>query len=274
MMERVFFWITWGVISFWALKTFYFSFAKEKIERLRKAALGFHLAILILAFLPWLPPALGGTSGLMLTLTGNMLAILFLALIILSSILFFTKKPFLMKVAAGLTFTNTFILFALMYSLRLTTFTLTLYDLAPIIAFLVLLICNVTVLLLWQQLQLKEKGVKSRPSKSVRAVIIAGVSILIVLGLFMFRSQVDNGQGGINHVSQLAEVQSFKKAVEENGRSKFAITVDRQDRSHSVIKVFESFPDHITTFNWYRVDNKTGKIEKLDIATDTWHGVK
>lgn len=274
MMERVFFWITWGVISFWALKTFYFSFAKEKIERLRKAALGFHLAILILAFLPWLPPALGGTSGLMLTLTGNMLAILFLALIILSSILFFTKKPFLMKVAAGLTFTNTFILFALMYSLRSTPFTLTLYDLAPIIAFLVLLICDVTVLLLWQQMQLKEKGVKKKTPKVNRIIIFVSIAIFTLLGLFVFGIKGDNGQKGINLVLQLQEVQEFKKAVEENGRSKFSIAVDRQDEPYSVIKVFEAFPDHITTFNWYRVDNKARKIEKLDIATDTWHGVK
>src|SRR3990167_10879612 len=87
IMETVFFWIAWGIISFWALKTFYFSFSKEKIERLRKAALGFHLAIFVLIFLPWLPPALGGVSGLTLAFTGNMLATLFLVLIILSTIL-------------------------------------------------------------------------------------------------------------------------------------------------------------------------------------------
>lgn len=273
-METALFWIIWGIISFWALKTFYFSFSKEKIEQLQKAALGFHLAVLILTFLPWLPPTLGNASGLTLALTGNMLAILFLVLTILSAILFLTKGSSLMKIAAGFTFTNTFILFALMYSLRPTTFTLTLYDVAPTISFLVLLICDVAVLLLWQQLQLKKKGLKSRSPKLGRAVIFAGVAILMVLGSVLYSLQVDNGQEEVTLVSQLEEVQEFKKAVEENGRSKFAIAVDRQDESYSVIKVFESFPDHITTFNWYRVDNQTRKIEKLDIATDTWNEVE
>lgn len=273
-METAFFWITWGIISFWTFKTFYFSFSKEKIEQLRKTALGFHLAILILTFLPWLPPALGSASGLTLALTGNMLAILFLVLITLSTILFFTKDPFRMKVAAGMTFTNTFVLFALMYSLRSTTFSLTFYDAAPIIAILVLLICDVAVLLLWQQMQLREKKLKRRFSKLGRTVIFTSVAILIVLGLFMFHSQVGNEQERIKLVSQLAEVQDFNRAVEENGRSKFEIAVDHQDKSYSVIRVFESFPDHITTFNWYRVDNKTRKIEKQDISTDTWIEVK
>ena len=178
-MEIAFFWIAWGIISFWALKTFYFSFSKEKIERLRKAALGFHLAIFVLIFLPWLPPALGGASGLTLAFTGNMLAALFLALIILSTILFLTREAFLMKVAVGITIVNTFILFTLMYSLRSTTFTLTPYDIAPIIAALFLLICDVTVLLLWQQLQLREKNLKTKSPQLSRIVIFISISILL-----------------------------------------------------------------------------------------------
>lgn len=272
-MEAFFFWIAWGVISFWALKTFYFSFSKEKIERLRKVALGFHLAILILAFLPWLPPELGSASSLTLALTGNMLAILFLVLVTLSTILFFTKDPFHMKVAAGMTFTNTFVLFTLMYSLRSTTFTLTFYDIAPIMTILILLICDVAVLLLWQQLQLREKGVKRKTHDTNRIIIFVSVIILIILGLFMFSFKENNGPEGIKLVPQLQEVQEFKKAVEENSRSKFGITEDHQEGQYSIIKVFESFPDHITTFNWYRVNNKTGKIEKQDIATGTWEEI-
>lgn len=107
-----------------------------------------------------------------------------------------------------------------------------------------------------------------------RAVIFTGVTILIVLGFVLFRPQVDNGQNAIPLISQLSEVQDFKKAVEEHGRSKFGIAVDHQEGPYSVIKVFESFPDHITTFNWYRVGNKTAKVEKLDIATDTWNEAK
>ncbi|OGE31170.1 hypothetical protein A3C59_04150 [Candidatus Daviesbacteria bacterium RIFCSPHIGHO2_02_FULL_36_13] len=273
-METVFFWIAWGIISFWALKTFYFSFSKEKIERLRKAALGFHLAIFVLIFLPWLPPALGGVSGLTLAFTGNMLATLFLVLIILSTILFFTKEAFFMKVAAGVTIVNTFVLFILMYSLRSTTFTLTPYDIAPIIAVLLLLVCDVVVLLLWQQLQLQDKSLRNKPHKLHRVVIFTLIAIFIVLGFLIFRSQERNEEREINAVLQLSEVQDFKKAVEENGKSKFAVTTDRQEGPYSIIKVFESFPDHITTFNWYKVKGKTGKVFRQDIATDTWEEVK
>lgn len=161
-METALFWIAWGAISFWVLRTFYFSFSKEKIERLRKAALGFHLAVFILIFLPWLPPTLGGLSGLAFALSGNMLAVLFLLLIALSAIFFLIRDTTLMKVALGITIFNTLALFILMYSLRPTTFTLTFYDIAPILAVLLLLVCDVTVLLLWQQLQLKDKKLKRK----------------------------------------------------------------------------------------------------------------
>ena len=168
-METAFFWFAWGLISFWALKTFYYSFSKEKLNRLRKAALGINLAVFILAFLPWLPaspaggpPSLGGTNGLTLALQGNVLAVLFLIFLIISIVLFLTKTPSNLKLAALATITNTFILFILMYQLRPGTFVLTLYDIAPIIAVMFLLVGDLVVMLLWQQLQLNERKGKRR----------------------------------------------------------------------------------------------------------------
>lgn len=156
-METVIFWIAWGIISFWALKTFYFSFSKEKLERLRKAALGINLAVLVLTFLPWLASSLSGKSGITLAMEGNILAVLFLIFLIISIVLFLTKSQSNLKIAAFVTVANTFVLFVLMYQLRPDTFVLTLYDIAPIIAVLLLLVSDVAVLLLWQQLQLKRK---------------------------------------------------------------------------------------------------------------------
>lgn len=161
-METGLFWILWGFISFWALKTFYYSFSKEKLDRLRKAVLGINLAVLILTFLPWLPPALSEKSGFALALEGNVLTLLFIILLLTSIVLFLTKEPSLLKFASGATVTNTFVLFILMMQLRPGTFVLTLYDIAPIVAAMMLLVSNVVVLLLWQQLQLKEKGGKKR----------------------------------------------------------------------------------------------------------------
>lgn len=161
-METTVFWIAWGIISFWALKTFYYSFSKEKIVRLRKTALGINLAVLVLSFLPWLPPSLGGGSGFSLVLQGNVLSVLFVILLLTSTILFLTKEETFLKLAALTTIANTFILFALMYQLRPGTFTLTLFDIAPIIAVMFLLVGDLVVMLLWQQLQLKEKKGKKR----------------------------------------------------------------------------------------------------------------
>lgn len=156
-METVFFWIAWGLISFWALRTFYFSFSKKKLDNLRKAALGIHLAVLILVFLPWLPPSLGGQSGLGLVLEGNLIALLFFVLLVVSLLLFFMKGSMVLKLASVATIVNAFVLFALMMQIRPGTFTLTIFDIAPIIAMLLLLVGDVVVLLLWQQLQLRVK---------------------------------------------------------------------------------------------------------------------
>lgn len=165
-METVVFWIAWGIISFWALKTFYFSFSKEKLERLKKAAFGINLSVLILTFLPWLPEK----SGFILAFEGNVLAVLFFIFLVISIMLFSTasdatpnnKSQSLFKIASVATIANTLILFILMMQVRPKTFTLSLFDIAPIIAVLFLLVNNVMVLLLWQQLQLKLKPGKKR----------------------------------------------------------------------------------------------------------------
>lgn len=72
----------------------------------------------------------------------------------------------------------------------------------------------------------------------------------------------------------LKEVKDFKILVEKNGRSKFGIVVDHQEFPYQVIKVFESFPDHITTFNWYKVDSNTGKIYRQNIPSGKWEEIK
>src|SRR3989344_5170089 len=161
-METAFFWVAWGTISFWAIKTFYYSFSKEKLEGLRKATLGMNLAVLVLTFLPWLPPALGGKSGITFALEGNILAVLFLIFLIVSIILFLTKTPSNLKIGAFATIANTVILFTLMMQIRPGTFILSPFDIAPIIAVLFLLVGNVAVLLLWQQLQIKEREKKKK----------------------------------------------------------------------------------------------------------------
>lgn len=163
-MSTTFFWVAWAVISYWAVKTFYYSFSKDKFDRLRKSAIFINLSVFILAFLPWIPPALGGKSGIMLAWEGNIFAVLYILLIIVSIVLFFSKTPSNYKIASAATIANTFVLFFLMRQLRPGTYTVTRFDIAPIIAVLVLLVGDVVVLLLWQQLQLKSTKKKRKSS--------------------------------------------------------------------------------------------------------------
>lgn len=162
MSETIIFWIAWGIISFWALKTFYYSFSKEKFNSLRKAALGFNLSVLIIYFLPWLPPSLGAKSGVTLSFEGNILAVLLLIFLIASIILLLTKTPSNLKIASSAIIIDTFILFALMMQVRPGTFVLSLFDIAPIAAFILLLTCDAVVLLLWQQLELGDRKGKRK----------------------------------------------------------------------------------------------------------------
>ena len=156
-MVTAFFWISWGLISFWALKTFYYSFSARKLENLRKSALGINAAVLILTFLPWLPSSLGEKSAFTIATEGNGFAVLFLLLLIVPIILLLTKTSSNLKLASSATIINTLMLLAFMMNIRPGTFTLTLFDIAPIVAILFLLVGDVIGLLLWQQLQIKER---------------------------------------------------------------------------------------------------------------------
>lgn len=78
-------------------------------------------------------------------------------------------------------------------------------------------------------------------------------------------------------VEKLTEVQNFKKLVEKAKRSTFGVRIDRTpttEEPYYVAQVYEMFPDHKTTFNWYRVNPKTWIVERQDLVTDTWEKVK
>ncbi|MCL5970151.1 MAG: hypothetical protein M1450_01445 [Patescibacteria group bacterium] len=168
-MEVIFFWFVWGIISFLALKTFYFSYNKEKLKRLRFTALGINLSVLILFFLPWLlvspsggPQSMESKTGWQILLEGHLDLILFFILLLGSIILFLTKEKSYLKIASGFNIINSILIFIIMMRLMPGTFKLTLNDIAPIVAAMMLLVSNVVVLLLWQQLQLKEKRGKRK----------------------------------------------------------------------------------------------------------------
>lgn len=80
----------------------------------------------------------------------------------------------------------------------------------------------------------------------------------------------DEAQKAIDAVAKIQEVQDFKKLVEESSRSKFSIEIGAlptKNMPYYLVQVFEIFPDHQTTFAWYRYDPKSRKVtpdEQID----------
>lgn len=229
-MKTALFWILWGIASFLALKAFYYTFSKEKFESLRKAALSIHVAIFVLSLLPWIPPALGGESALSFVLQGDIPAVLFFSILIISTGLFFRRDILLLKIAASATIVNTFILFIFMYGKHPGSFVLSLYDIAPIIAFLFLLISDVLGVLLWQQMKLQKekKGNDSkgrflqnkidwfqRLSKLKKGIIIAVGILLLFLILAPSRRKPENNKPSVHPAGENSIAGSV---VDQNGK--------------------------------------------------------
>ena len=134
-MTTALFWVTWGIISFWALRKYYFSASNNNLDQLRYIAIAINV------------------TALALTIDKFILAIF----LILSIILLSTKHGLSLKIASLATIFSTFLLFFLMYRQQPNTFTLTTRDFPPIIAILLLLTNSTIVLFLWQQLKLQHK---------------------------------------------------------------------------------------------------------------------
>lgn len=159
MKNQIIFWILWFIISSWTIKTFYFSYQKKKLEGLRLAILSIDLSVLILFFLPWLPYSLGGKTAFQLIQEKNWSVVLFFLMLIISAVLFSTKKAKLFLFATCLHVASSIFIIVIMIWLTRGTYLITIREVAPVVAALLLLIGNVTALLLLHQLQLKEKKI-------------------------------------------------------------------------------------------------------------------
>lgn len=157
-METAISWIVWGIISFWILKTFYFSFKKNKLERLRKTAFGINLLVIITGFLPLLT-SITSQNGFELLSFAHIIAIIFSVGLFVSTGLLLSTQTLNLKIASAATIVNTLAFFGVMYGFRPGTFVLTIYDIVPIVAAFLLLINSVVVLLLWQQLYVKKRKI-------------------------------------------------------------------------------------------------------------------
>lgn len=161
-METAVFWIAWFLSCFWILKTYYFSYDKDKLVKLRLTSFSIDFSVLILFFLPWLSVSRGGLTGIELILRGDIFVIFLGILISCSLVAFMTKDTTVLKIGAMSHCIESVLFIATMIHLSPDTTRLTLQSLTPIFASLLLLIGNIVVLLLWQQVDLKVKKYKRK----------------------------------------------------------------------------------------------------------------
>ena len=90
-------------------------------------------------------------------MAGRGLVILVFGAVLLSAVLLFLSSSAANKAGAGLEGASAMLFIIMMVRLSPGTFALNANSIAPIIASLLLIINFVVVLLLWQQLQLKER---------------------------------------------------------------------------------------------------------------------
>lgn len=151
------FWFAFVVISGWVLRRCYFQNDKALSGRLRIFALIIEAAVIGLFFFPWLPKTLGGNSGWQIILQGNADMILMSLLILLSFASFCTDNSRLLKIGAVSHIVASLLIFEVMIRLMPGTVQLVLRDTAPIIAIFLMVINTLAVLLLWHQLQKRDK---------------------------------------------------------------------------------------------------------------------
>lgn len=90
--------------------------------------------------------------------------------------------------------------------------------------------------------------------------IIVVIFILFLAGVGYFGYQKTNlseSEQTVAKVKSRSEVQDFLKRVPDG-----IVEVDNELDSEYNIHVYEIKDGHTATFNWYRVDKKTGEVKK------------
>lgn len=156
--SKVFFWLSFGLISSLVLRYFYFSKNATLLRRLRLAAAVFIIAVFALLFFPWLPEGRGGPTGWGAIFQGNAPMVILAGLLGFTLVtLFMPGRPLLSKIGVIAHLAAIIFLFGLMIYTYPVTVSLKFRDTAPIFAFLIMLINNVVLLALWHQLQINKK---------------------------------------------------------------------------------------------------------------------
>lgn len=276
MYYTIIFWVVLILISSWILPRFYYERNYKKVVTLRILSFLMEAFAIALVFFPWLPVERGGDSGFDLAMSGDLRVITFLLLIGFAFLFFELNNKVLLKVGAMLHLIASVYFFVLMIMLFPESMKIEMTDMAPIFIVFVLLICNVSVLLLWHQLQ--KKSVKAWLSISMRLAILFVAGLIIFLGVtvgnevakvasenLVGNEIVISEEQAENLIINLPDVIEFK-ALLDSTEKHFSVNVEDWD-SEWAVQVIEIVDDgdgngHSATFAWYTVDKMSGEIEK------------
>ncbi len=160
LFETIFFWTVFLLVMPWVLNNFYVSYREKAVKNLRRGTIGMSVLLLMLFFVPWLSPAKGSLSGWDLLLTGRWDVALYI--VALLSVVTFTvwahENTRILSFAAAFEGIAVVLLFATMIQVNPVIENFTLADFVPITCVFLLMINALFLLLLIQQLQLKQKG--------------------------------------------------------------------------------------------------------------------
>ena len=103
--------------------------------------------------------------------------------------------------------------------------------------------------------------------------LIALILVILTSILFVLNQRSHEEQISTSLVNNLPEFQELKKLIDKNGKSTLNLEITERPTKESpyyIIRVYEAFPDHRATVNWYRV-SPDGKIWQQDLSTvDKW----
>lgn len=153
-IETALLWIVWGIACAWMLSRIYSRHTSLLVVQLRNTAILLDIALIFLLFLPWFPRTAGYANALNLTFTGNGDIARYIAMLILSLLLFTaTRSVGLWKLAILLHLVNSMLIVSILITPQPETIVLTIHDIAPFTSALLLWLGNMVVLLLWNRLR-------------------------------------------------------------------------------------------------------------------------
>lgn len=213
---------------------------------------------ILFGFLGW-DTNLPENTGFRLALLSKSLLPTFFSTTSVQILLLLLKREVLDEVSIFLNFTNTIVFFLAMISAS-NLLGYEVFGLVPVAeAFLVLLGNVIGLTLINQDRQISPTSAK-KPAKYLFPLIILIVSVISLSAIFLDlipQLPTINQSEAIRIVRDLPEVRSF--LLETNG---LVVAENRPKDNEYLIHVFEIKDNHTATFNWYRINQKTGEVTK------------